>query len=313
MGVAQNQIFAAASLLLCLGAAGAFAEEQAEPPPQRPAMRDGIRSSGPRPLRRSPTRSQTRAATAKALALLRPEQLVALLGHENWRQREQALHALQTRAAVAARGGPKRCAGDVLAALALGMRSRDEEIAIRCAEILRGIGTPALPVVEPLATPTVEPRVRNRARALVMAVRGSSWIGVHIHNPGEGQLALPGALPRALGASLAERARADQLRLDLPHTRGVIVKKVLADMPAQRAGFAPGDFIVAFDGVRVENVAELILAVGSTPAGKNCGARIFRQGRWMTLSVAPINMPQLDPATGRPRVVPAVPAPPAKK
>lgn len=308
MGFVRGRIFATASLLLCLGAAGAFAEEQAEPPPQRPGLRDRIRTSGPRPLRRQPIRSQTRAATDKALALLRPDQLVALLGHENWRQREQALHALRVRAAVAARGGPKRRAVDVLASLAAGMRSRDEEIAIRCAEILRGIGAPALPVVEPLATPQVEPRVRNRARAFVMAVRGSSWIGVHIYNPGEGQPALPGAQPGALGESLSKRARADQLRLDLPHTRGVIVKEVIADMPAQRAGFAAGDFIVAFDGVRVANVAELILAVGSTPAGKLCRARIFRQGRWMTLSVAPINMPQLDPATGRPRRVPAVPA-----
>ena len=119
MGFVRGQIFVAAGLLLCLGAAGAFAEEQAEPPPQRPGLRDRIRTSGPRPLRRQPIRSQTHTATDKALALLRPDQLVALLGHENWRQREQALNALRVRAAVAARGGPKRRAGDVLASLAI--------------------------------------------------------------------------------------------------------------------------------------------------------------------------------------------------
>ncbi len=310
MGIVRVRIFAAAGLLLCLGAASAFAEEQVEPPPQpqRPVSRDRIRTSGPRPLRPSPIRSQTRAATAKAFALLSSKQLVALLGHENWRQREQALYALRARVGELARGGRKRRAGDVLAALAAGMRSRDEEIAIRCAEILKRTGALALPVLEPLATPQVEPRVRNRARALVMAVRGSSWIGVRIYNPGDDTRARLGAQPGALGESRSKRARADQLRLDLPHTRGVIVKEVLADMPAQRAGFASEDFIVAFDGVRVANVAELILAVGSTPAGKICRARIFRQGRWMTLSVAPINMPKLDPATGRPKRVPAVPA-----
>ena len=304
MGFVRGWIFVAAGLLLCLGAAGAFAEEQAEPPPQRPGLRERIRTFGPRPLRRPPIRRQTRAATTQAFALLRPNQLVALLGHEDWRQREQALNALRLRASVVARGGPKRRAGDVLDSLAAGMRSRDEEIAIRCAEILRGIGAPALPVVEPLAAPQVEPRVRNRARALVLAVRGSSWIGVRIYNLGDDSRAFPGARRE----SLSKRALAEQLRLDLPHTRGVIVKEVIADMPAQRAGFAAGDFIVAFDGVRVANVAELILSVGSTPAGKICRARIFRQGRWMTLSVVPINMPQLDPATGRPRPVPAVPA-----
>ncbi len=67
-------------------------------------------------------------------------------------------------------------------------------------------------------------------------------------------------------------------RLGLPSTRGALVKSIIPDSPAARAGVQIGDVILEFDGLPIENDGHLVKTVGLTPVGRSVGMVIFRQG-----------------------------------
>ncbi len=67
-------------------------------------------------------------------------------------------------------------------------------------------------------------------------------------------------------------------RLGLQSTRGALVKSIIPDSPAARAGVQVGDVILEFDGQPIENDGHLVKTVGMTPIGKSVGMVIYRQG-----------------------------------
>ena len=68
---------------------------------------------------------------------------------------------------------------------------------------------------------------------------------------------------------------------------GAAVQSVLADSPADAAGFRPGDRVVEFDGERVRSARQLARVVGETPAGRPVTAVVQRAGEQLELEVTP--------------------------
>ena len=68
---------------------------------------------------------------------------------------------------------------------------------------------------------------------------------------------------------------------------GAAVQSVLADSPADAAGFGPGDRVVEFDGERIRSARQLARVVRETPAGRPVAAVVLRAGEQLELEVTP--------------------------
>lgn len=67
-------------------------------------------------------------------------------------------------------------------------------------------------------------------------------------------------------------------RLGLSSTNGALVKSVIPNSPADRAGIQVGDVIVEYQGLPVENDGHLVKSVGLTPVGSQVTILIYRNG-----------------------------------
>ncbi|RMF44909.1 MAG: PDZ domain-containing protein [Planctomycetota bacterium] len=67
-------------------------------------------------------------------------------------------------------------------------------------------------------------------------------------------------------------------RLGLDSTTGALVKSILRDSPAERAGLQVGDVILEFNGVRIQNDGHLVKQVGLTPVGSRVDIVVYRNG-----------------------------------
>ena len=67
--------------------------------------------------------------------------------------------------------------------------------------------------------------------------------------------------------------------LDLPSTEGILVRDVLPNTPADRAGIKPGDVIIEFDHKKVKDVNQFRLMVAETPIGKRVEIIVWRDGK----------------------------------
>ena len=73
--------------------------------------------------------------------------------------------------------------------------------------------------------------------------------------------------------------------LDLDESRGALVADVRKGSPADKGGLQRGDVIVAYDGRKVEDNADLPMLVANTPVGEKVPVEVVRNGRTRTLRV----------------------------
>jgi serine protease Do len=100
------------------------------------------------------------------------------------------------------------------------------------------------------------------------------------------QIQETGAVERGwLGVSIqdVDRNLADSFGLERP--RGALIAQVGNGSPAEKAGLAPGDIIVSFDGHAIETSADLPHIVGLIAPGTSVEAVIIRDGRERSLQV----------------------------
>lgn len=71
----------------------------------------------------------------------------------------------------------------------------------------------------------------------------------------------------------------------LKNKEGVLVAKVLADSPAEKAGIKEGDIIVKFNGEDVKNTSDLMKTVARTEVGKAARIVVLRSNNYLTLQV----------------------------
>lgn len=69
----------------------------------------------------------------------------------------------------------------------------------------------------------------------------------------------------------------------LTEKKGVLVAKVLADSPAQRAGIKAGDVLLKFDNAEINNVNTLLKIVGNIEAGRKVRLGLIRDRKPLTL------------------------------
>ncbi len=88
-----------------------------------------------------------------------------------------------------------------------------------------------------------------------------------------------------LGVSLQKVTPLLAESLGLGEARGALVAEVLADTPAQKAGFQAGDVILDFDRNAVKESGDLPMIVARTPVGKAVDVNVWRDGDEKTLRV----------------------------
>jgi serine protease Do len=88
-----------------------------------------------------------------------------------------------------------------------------------------------------------------------------------------------------LGVELADVTQANMKELKLSGDYGAIVKHVVEDSPAAKAGLKENDVILDFGGMRVWSAAQLQQFVDETPPGREVTFRVSRGGQKLNLQV----------------------------
>jgi serine protease Do len=167
--------------------------------------------------------------------------------------------------------------------------------------------------------------------AVTLAMVGGVGIGAALAPVGAGQVSAtwePSQIVQVfsggsyIGVSVRDVDAEDAKRAKLPSAGGVLVEDVREDSPAQKAGFMEGDVVVEFDGERVRSTRQFTRLVQETPAGREVGAVMMRDGQRITLSVQPATPEGFRAlrdrdweglVVPRPPRPPAAPAPPAPR
>jgi serine protease Do len=95
-----------------------------------------------------------------------------------------------------------------------------------------------------------------------------------------------------LGLLLTEVTAKEVERLKLPAEQGALVTKVVAGSPAEKAGFAVDDVVVAYQGEPVHSVAGLVRMVRESPAGRKVAVDVLRKGVKESLSATLASTPE---------------------
>ncbi len=73
--------------------------------------------------------------------------------------------------------------------------------------------------------------------------------------------------------------------LGLPYAQGALVREVVPNSAASKAGIQPGDIITEFDGKAIEDASSLQLEAGLAGVGKSAPLKVFRDGNYLTLRI----------------------------
>jgi len=120
---------------------------------------------------------------------------------------------------------------------------------------------------------------------------GSVGIGfavpANIAKPIVDQLQKSGSVTRGwLGVQMQPITPDMEDALGLNSTNGVVVADVVKDGPAAKAGLKSGDVIVGYNEQPIKSTHELALAVGNTKPGQSVPAKVLRDGKEQTITVA---------------------------
>jgi len=103
------------------------------------------------------------------------------------------------------------------------------------------------------------------------------------------------AVPRGyLGVSIVDAPDQDSVadaRLGLAENRGVLVREIVPDSPAEQFGLRVGDVIVTINGQRLRHTIDLINIVGDSSPGSSLALEIFRDGRTESRAVVVSRQP----------------------
>ncbi|MFA4029700.1 MAG: hypothetical protein GDYSWBUE_000994 [Candidatus Fervidibacterota bacterium] len=88
-----------------------------------------------------------------------------------------------------------------------------------------------------------------------------------------------------LGIEYVMLSEHERQQLGIRCERALMVKRVQAGSSAHRAGIVSGDIIVAIDGREVEDMLHLKRAVSSAGVGGSVKLRLFRNGRYLDITV----------------------------
>ena len=88
------------------------------------------------------------------------------------------------------------------------------------------------------------------------------------------------------------RELAESFGMKRPH--GALIAKILADSPAEKAGFEVGDIVVKYNGKEISFSSDLPPMVGSSKIGSTVPVEVIRKGKSKTLNVVISELPGED-------------------
>ena len=88
-----------------------------------------------------------------------------------------------------------------------------------------------------------------------------------------------------LGVSIRDVNRDEAIAFGLKKPTGALVEQLVRGGPAEEYGLRPGDVIVKFNGVDIEESGDLPHVVGQTPPGEKVPVRIVREKRERTMDI----------------------------
>jgi len=88
-----------------------------------------------------------------------------------------------------------------------------------------------------------------------------------------------------LGIALQDITPALAKAFNLPDQNGALVRDLVTNAPAQKAGIKAGDVIIAFNGKDVTDAASLMLAVSESQPGSSATVTLLHQGQTKTVTV----------------------------
>jgi serine protease Do len=88
-----------------------------------------------------------------------------------------------------------------------------------------------------------------------------------------------------LGVSIRDVNRDEAIAFGLKRPMGALVEQLVEDGPAQEYGIKPGDIIIKFNGVDINQSGDLPHVVGQTPPGRKIPVRIMREKEERSIDV----------------------------
>ena len=113
----------------------------------------------------------------------------------------------------------------------------------------------------------------------------AKWVKGQLIENGSVQRGYLGVGMREITAQLAEK-------LGVTAKRGVLVSEVFRDTPAEKAGFQPGDVILAFAGREVDSPRQLQEVVERSQSGSKHKVGLIRNGKLADLQVVVRSLPE---------------------
>jgi len=145
------------------------------------------------------------------------------------------------------------------------------------------------------------PLVNTRGQVIGVntAIVGKSYQGISFAIPSEiarksyEQIIKHGRVPRGwLGVEFRPLDPVLAAKLNLPNEHGAMVRDVIPNSPAQKAGVRPRDVILGWNERDVIDTTDLQLAVASTEIGTKAKLTIWRDGQKITLEVEVAQRPE---------------------
>ena len=126
------------------------------------------------------------------------------------------------------------------------------------------------------------------ALSVAPAVAQSIRPGTPPPQAGTVQMPRPGAMAGSTVGIRLSDVTGDQVKsLKLSKAEGAIVESVNPNSPASAAGIRANDVVVEFDGEHVRSARHLTRLVSETPAGREVGMVVMRDGRKTELRIKP--------------------------